>query len=79
MQAKLRQDPPTWRLTASNPSAIGPLKSLHQFLREKRSDFALRLNAKPPSLLQDSKKLPDGTAMSYRLLSLPLYLAGQAR
>ena len=59
--------------------ATGSLKSLHQFLREKRSDFALRLNASPPSLQQDSKKLPDGTATSYRLLSLPLYLAGQAR
>lgn len=59
--------------------ATGSLRSLHQFLREKRSDFALRLNAKPPSLLQDSKKLPDGAAMSYCLLSLPLYLAGQAR
>ena len=59
--------------------ATGSLKSLHQFLREKRSDFALRLNAQPPSLLQDAKKLPDGAAMSYRLLSLPLYLAGQAR
>ena len=57
----------------------GSLKSLHQFLREKRSDVALRLNAEPPSLLQDSKKLPDGVATSYRLLSLPLYLAGQAR
>ncbi len=29
--------------------------------------------------LQDSKELPDGAAISYRLLSLPLYLAGQAR
>ena len=57
----------------------GSLKSLHQFLGEKRSDLALRLNALPPSLLQDSKKLPGGAAISYRLLSLPLYLAGQAR
>lgn len=59
--------------------ATGSLKSLHQFLREKRSDFALRLNAEPPSLLQEAKKLPDGTATQHRLLSLPLYLAGQAR
>ena len=59
--------------------ATGSLKSLHQFLWEKRSDVALRLNARPPSLLQDSKKLPNGTEISYRLLSLPLYLAGQAR
>ena len=59
--------------------ATGSLKSLHQFLREKRSDLALRLNAEPPSLLQEAKRLPDGAAMRYRLLSLPLYLAGQAR
>ena len=57
----------------------GSLKSLHQFLWEKRNDLALRLNALPPSLLRDSKKLPGGAAISYRLLSLPLYLAGQAR
>ncbi len=60
-------------------AGTGSLKSLHQFLGEKRSDLALRLNALPPSLLQDSKELPDGAAISYRLLSLPLYLAGQAR
>ena len=59
--------------------ATGSLKSLHQFLREKRSDFALRFNAELPSLLRDSKKLPDGALIHYRLLSLPLYLAGQAR
>ena len=59
--------------------ATGSLKSLHQFLGEKRSDLALRFNALPPSFLQDSKKLPNGATISYRLLSLPLYLAGQAR
>ena len=59
--------------------ATGSLKSLHQFLGEKRSDLGLRFNALPPSLLQDSKKLPNGATISYRLLSLPLYLAGQAR
>ncbi len=59
--------------------ATGSLRLLHQFLREKRRGFALRLNADTPSLLRDSRKLPDGTAINYDLLSLPLYMAGQAR
>ena len=31
-----------------------------------------------PSLSRDSKGLPDGTRIGYRLLSLPLYVVGQA-
>ena len=56
----------------------GSLRSLHQFLKEKRRDFAIRFNADVPSLLRDSKGLPDGTRIDYRLLSLPLYMVGQA-
>ena len=59
--------------------ATGSLRSLQQFVREKSCDLALRFNADPPSLLRDSRKLPDGTTVSYDLLSLPLYLVGQAR
>ena len=57
----------------------GSLKSLHQFLKEKKGTLALRFNADPPSLLQDSKRLSTGELVDYRLLSLPLYLVGQAR
>ena len=57
----------------------GSLRSVHQFLKEKRRDFALRFNADAPSLLRDSKGLPDGTRIGYHLLSLPLYMVGQAR
>ena len=57
----------------------GSLRSLHQFLNEKRRDFAVRFNADVPSLLHDSKGLPDGTRIDYHLLSLPLYMVGQAR
>ncbi len=57
----------------------GSLKSLHQFLSEKGSGFALRFNADPPSLLRDAKRLSTGSAVHYNLLSLPLYLVGQAR
>jgi len=58
--------------------ATGSLRSLHQFVRERSSRLALRFNGDPPSLLQDSRKLPDGTTVRYDLLSLPLYLVGQA-
>ena len=57
----------------------GSLRSVHQFLKEKRRDFALRFNADAPSLLRDSKGLPDGTRIDYHLLSLPLYMVGRAR
>ena len=56
----------------------GTLKSLHQFLKEKQRHFALRFNADVPSLWVDNKKLTDGSAIDYELLSLPLYLVGQA-
>jgi predicted AAA+ superfamily ATPase len=57
----------------------GTLKSLHQFLKEKQRHFALRFNADAPSLLLDNKKLTDGLAIEYELLSLPLYMGGQAQ
>ena len=59
--------------------ATGSLKSLHRFLKEKGSAFGLRFNAAAPSLLRDSTRLPNDDALDYHLLSLPLYLVGQAR
>lgn len=47
----------------------GTLKSLHLFLKKKRLEFGLRFNSDVPSLMEGE----------YRLLSLPLYLVGQAR
>jgi predicted AAA+ superfamily ATPase len=57
----------------------GSLKSLHLFLREKRRDFGLRFNTDLPSLLVAETSLADGRNRPFRLLSLPLYLVGQAR
>ena len=57
----------------------GTLKSLHLFLRERRRSLGVRLNAEPPSLLDLETALSHGPNVSYRLLSLPLYLAGQVR
>lgn len=57
----------------------GSLKSLHLFMKEKSSDFAVRLNADVPSLMTSEHRLPNASAQAYRLLSLPLYMAGQVR
>lgn len=59
--------------------ATGSLKSMHQFLAEKHADFALRFNADLPSFLRDYKKLTGGKEITYKLLSLPLYLVGEAQ
>jgi predicted AAA+ superfamily ATPase len=57
---------------------IGTLKSLHVFLCEKGRDFGLRFNIGVPSLLDAETSLADGNNRPFRLLSLPLYMAGQA-
>lgn len=57
----------------------GSLKSLHVFLKEKRSDFAVRFNADRPSLMDASHKLTDQSLKRYQLLSLPLYMASECR
>jgi predicted AAA+ superfamily ATPase len=56
----------------------GTLKSLHQFLKEKNRQFALRFNADRPSLLADSKQMTDGSIIKYELLSLPLYMVTES-
>lgn len=56
----------------------GTLKSLHLFLREKGRRIGLRLSSQPPSLLDATTSLPDGRDIPFRLLSLPLYLVGEA-
>ena len=56
----------------------GTLKSLHYFIREKERHFAVRFNADVPSFLQDTVELTNKqSSISYRLLSLPFYLAEQ--
>jgi len=57
----------------------GTLRSLHLFLREKRRGLGVRLNSEPPSLLTATATLPDSRRLTFRLLSLPLYLVGQVR
>ena len=56
----------------------GRLRSLWQFMAEKKSRLALRFNADKPSLLDTTDTMHDGATLSYRLLSLPLYLIDHA-
>jgi predicted AAA+ superfamily ATPase len=56
----------------------GRLRSLWQFVAEKDARLALRFNADKPSLLDAADTMHDGTRISYRLLSLPLYLIDHA-
>lgn len=55
----------------------GRLKSLHYFMKEKPWAFALRFNADMPNFLSETIKLTDGGPITYKLLSLPFYLAEQ--
>jgi len=58
----------------------GSLKSLHQFMNEKKLKKAVRFDLKPPSLMDAVHKLthdPRNPGVSFRLLSLPLYMIEQ--
>lgn len=55
----------------------GTLKSLHQFVAEKRPPLAVRFDASPPSVQEvraDVRSRRGIETVRYRLLSLPLYL-----
>ncbi len=56
----------------------GTLRSLRQFMAEKKAALALRFNTDKPSLLDVTDTLHDGRHISYRLLSLPLYFIDHA-
>ena len=54
--------------------SAGSMKSLHQFMAEKRLNFAVRFNINQPSVENIQVKTTLGKPVSYRLLSLPIYL-----
>ena len=55
--------------------AAGRMKSLHQFMAEKKLSLAVRFDANPPTVADLDIKTTLGQSVNYRLLSLPLYLA----
>ena len=54
--------------------SAGSMKSLHQFMAEKRFDIAVRCNIYQPAVENINVKTTLGQPVSYRLLSLPVYL-----
>jgi hypothetical protein len=54
--------------------AAGSMKSLHQFMFDKRLDLAVRCDANPPGVMDVSVTTTRGDPVSYRLLNLPPYL-----
>jgi len=57
----------------------GQLKSLHQFIKAKNTPLAVRLNLDAPSCFNANNKLSDGALISYKLLSIPIYMIEQLR
>jgi uncharacterized protein len=56
----------------------GAMKSLHQFMFDKKLDFVVRIDENPPSLAAIEVTTTQGDPARYRLLSLPIYLAWRA-
>ncbi len=55
----------------------GTLKSLHQFMKEKKKTIAIRVNSDIPRMGPVQVKDSLGDSIQYNLLSLPFYLLGQ--
>jgi predicted AAA+ superfamily ATPase len=56
----------------------GSLKSLNQFMLEKKYPLAVRFNLDTPSLCRSRGRMPAGDHYDYSLLSLPCYMVEQA-
>jgi predicted AAA+ superfamily ATPase len=54
----------------------GSMKSLHQFMYDKKLSLALRFDQNPPSVADLEVKTTQGNPVRYRLCSLPWYAAG---
>lgn len=54
--------------------AAGSMKSLHQFMHDKKLPFALRLDRNPPSLQSMHVRTTKGQEVRYKMLNLPYYL-----
>ena len=59
--------------------SAGSMKSLHQFMQEKRLPLAIRLDRNPPTLQTIAVSTTQGQPVRYQLLNLPHYLCGFAR
>lgn len=55
----------------------GSLKSLREFIKEKKAGLAVRVNSDKPSVCTSQIADQTGSDFQYKLLSLPFYLLGQ--
>lgn len=55
----------------------GTLRSLHQFVKEKKKTIAIRINSDIPRIGPVQVNDSSGSLIEYTLLSLPFYLLGQ--
>ncbi|MFC1705936.1 DUF4143 domain-containing protein, partial [Planctomycetota bacterium] len=51
--------------------AAGSMKSLHQFVRDRGLELAVRIDSNPPSIMNVDVKTTQGDPVCYRLLSVP--------
>ena len=60
---------------------MGVVKNAHNVpsLCEKERDIGLRFNSDLPSLMNTMTNIPAGNNRPFKLLSLPLYMIGQAK
>jgi len=56
--------------------STGSMKSLHQFMFDKKFKIAVRFDSNPPSRFDIKVKTTQGNPVEYRLQSLPYYMAG---
>lgn len=56
----------------------GTLKSLHYFLKEKKLRLGVKFSSQMPSVLQEQALLSSGEKITYKLVSLPLYLVEES-
>jgi uncharacterized protein len=56
----------------------GAMKSLHQFMFDKKLRFAVRIDENPPSLATIDVATTQSDPVRYRMLNLPIYLAWRA-
>lgn len=59
--------------------ASGSMKSLHQFVHDKKISLALRTDRNPPTLQEVRVKTTKGDPVRYNLLNLPPYLLWRTR
>lgn len=57
--------------------STGALKSLQQFMLEKKKAIAVRINSDFPSLCAVNIMDSNSSSLEYKLLSIPFYLVGQ--